>query len=71
MVHNGYPEDLFNTDQNENEIKETLEKYDISQPYYLYVGRLEKKKNTSFLVEALAIIRGDYPQIKRKVSLSW
>lgn len=69
VVHNGYPEDLFNTDQNENEIKETLEKYDISQPYYLYVGRLEKKKNTSFLVEALAIIRGDYPQIKEKLVL--
>ncbi len=70
VVHNGYSEDLFNTKNNETEIKETLERYDISSPYYLYVGRLEKKKNTSFLVEALAIIRSDYPQIKEKLVLA-
>lgn len=70
VVHNGYPEELFNVKRDEEEIKKTLERYNIFDPYYLYVGRLEKKKNTSFLVEALAIIRSDYPQIKEKLVLA-
>jgi len=69
VVHNGYPEDLFNKSRNEEEITAVLNKYNITKPYYLYVGRLEKKKNTSFLVEALSIIRSDYPQIKEKLVL--
>jgi glycosyltransferase involved in cell wall biosynthesis len=69
VVHNGYPEDLFNKNSSDEEIEATLNKYNITKPYYLYVGRLEKKKNTSFLVEALSIIRSDYPQIKEKLVL--
>ena len=48
VVHNGYPEDIFNTKRDEEQIETTLNKYNITKPYYLYVGRLEKKKNTSF-----------------------
>lgn len=69
VVHNGYPEDLFNETRDEEKIANVLNKYNINSPYYLYVGRLEKKKNTSFLVEALAIVRSDYPQIKEKLVL--
>ena len=69
VVHNGYPEDIFNNKRDEEKIDTILNKYSITKPYYLYVGRLEKKKNTSFLIEALAIIRSDYPQIKEKLVL--
>lgn len=69
VVHNGFPEDLFNTDYHADQVQEVLNKYSITTPYYLYVGRLEKKKNTSFLVEALSIIRSDFPQIKEKLVL--
>ena len=31
---------------------DALKKYDIQKPYFLYVGRLEHKKNTLFLVRA-------------------
>ncbi len=68
-IHNGFPVDLFNDVRDEAVIKTALDKYNISSPYYLYVGRLEKKKNTSFLVEALAMIRSDYPEIKEKLVL--
>ena len=67
-VHNGFPTELFNQQRNPQS-EAILNKYNIAKPYYLYVGRLEKKKNTSFLVEALSIVRSDYPQIKEKLVL--
>ncbi len=69
VVYNGYPEDSFNETRDDKKTRQVLEKYNIIEPYYLYVGRLEKKKNTSFLVEALSIIHSDYPQIKEKLVL--
>lgn len=69
VVHNGFPADIFNEEKDPQNIAEVLCKYDIKQPYYLYVGRLEKKKNTSSLVEALAIIRSDHPEIREKLLL--
>jgi glycosyltransferase involved in cell wall biosynthesis len=49
--------------------KEILEKYGLETPYFLYVGRLEKKKNTLSLVEALALLRENQPQLKAKLVL--
>jgi glycosyltransferase involved in cell wall biosynthesis len=69
VVHNGFPNDLFNTNVDQIKIDSVLNKYNISKPYYLYVGRLEKKKNTSFLIEALSILRSDFPEIKEKLVL--
>lgn len=69
VVHNGFSSDIFNDDIDPQSISKVLYKYDIKQPYYLYVGRLEKKKNTASLVEALAIVRSDYPEIKEKLLL--
>lgn len=69
VIHNGYPNDLFVYQKDDSAILETLKKYNLSSPFYLYVGRLEKKKNTSYLVEALSIVRSDYPQIKEKLLL--
>ena len=68
VVHNGYPE-IFNETKDQQKIDETLNKYNLSKPYYLYVGRLERKKNTSYLIEALSILRSDYPEIKEKLVL--
>lgn len=69
VIHNGFPDNLFNEELNQERIKKVLDKYDIKDPYYLYVGRLEKKKNTAFLVEALSIVRSDHPEIKEKLVL--
>ena len=69
VVHNGFPTEIFNEISDSKKIDETLNKYNLVKPYYLYVGRLEKKKNTSFLVEALSIVRSDHKEIKEKLVL--
>jgi len=69
VVHNGFPTEIFNEIIDQEKIEATLNKYNLSQPYYLYVGRLERKKNTSYLIEALSIVRSDHPEIKEKLVL--
>jgi len=69
VVHNGYNDDLYKVNNNQAEIKEVLDKYDLEQPYFLYVGRIEKKKNTPALIEALAVLRYSYPEVKEKLVL--
>jgi glycosyltransferase involved in cell wall biosynthesis len=69
VVYNGYPSDLFNEISDSKKAEEVLQRYDLHQPYFLYVGRLERKKNTPYLIEALSIIRSEYPAIKEKLVL--
>ena len=70
VVHNGYNDFLYQplTDAKKNQA--VLDKYGLEAPYFLYVGRLEKKKNTPALIEALAILRESYPAIKEKLVLA-
>ena len=70
VVHNGYDAALYHpvADQPEK-VREVLNKYGLTPPYFLYVGRLEKKKNTAILVEALSLLRENYPLIKEKLVL--
>ncbi len=69
VIHNGFNDKIFYPISNTDKIKEVLEKYDLSAPYFLYVGRLEKKKNTSTLVEAFALFKEAHPQEKIKLLL--
>lgn len=69
VVQNGYDNDLFRPINDDEKIKTVLDKYGITKPFFLYVGRLEKKKNTPALVEALALVRGNNPEIKEKLVL--
>ncbi len=48
----GYDQDKYNDTITDNQ--SVLEKYKITQPYILYVGRLEKKKNIGNMVKAFA-----------------
>ena len=41
-----------------------LKKYNITQPYLLYVGRLEKKKNIGNIVLAFALVKEKMPELK-------
>ncbi len=68
VVHNGYNSDLYNLEETQVG-DEVLAKYGLEKPYLLYVGRLEKKKNTPALIEAMAILRENYPEIKEKLVL--
>ena len=68
-VHNGYNKYLYKKINNEEEVDKVLEKYDIKKPYLLYIGRLEKKKNTPALIEAFSIAREKNKNIKHRLVL--
>ena len=46
-----------------------LEKYSLESPYFLYIGRLERKKNTATLIESYAIVKENNPAIAEKLVL--
>jgi glycosyltransferase involved in cell wall biosynthesis len=52
VIHNGFNNRLYKKINDEKKIAEVLNKYGLVTPYFLYVGRLEKKKNTPLLIEA-------------------
>lgn len=69
VVHNGYDTKLFRQINNPEKVDSVLKKYDLVKPYFLYVGRLERKKNTPYLIESLSIVRSEHPEIKEKLVL--
>lgn len=69
VIHNGYNKSLYNKISDQNAVKQILDKYGIDAPYIFYVGRLEKKKNTPALVEAYAVMREEYKNIRHKLVL--
>lgn len=69
VVHNGYNNELYKEVKDEEKTKQILAKYGLEAPYFLYVGRLEKKKNTPLLLEALAIARENRPDLNLKLAL--
>ena len=69
VVHNGYNDQLYKENHDENKIKAILEKYGVTPPFILYVGRLERKKNIPLLIEAYAILKENNPEIKDKLLL--
>ncbi len=69
VIHNGYNDEQYKHINNEKKIKEVLHKYGIDVPYFLYVGRLERKKNTPNLLEAFSMLKEDYPSWPIHLSL--
>jgi glycosyltransferase involved in cell wall biosynthesis len=69
VIHNGYNKFLYDQKIGDSEIKKVLNKYGIRGPYILYIGRLEKKKNTPALIEAFAIMKEKNKNIKHKLVL--
>ncbi|MCF7794827.1 glycosyltransferase family 4 protein [Patescibacteria group bacterium] len=69
VVHNGYNNELYRYISNKEEVEAVCKKYGLEEKYFLYVGRLEKKKNTPNLIEALAILKENNPEIKHKLVL--
>jgi glycosyltransferase involved in cell wall biosynthesis len=69
VVHNGYNDLYRRLPENPEKTKAILDKYALEVPYFLYVGRLEKKKNISALVESFAFLKENHPEIKAKLVL--
>ncbi|MFA5421044.1 MAG: glycosyltransferase family 1 protein [Patescibacteria group bacterium] len=51
-IYNGYNNNLYRKIDNQEEIKSVLLNYGIKGNYFLYVGRIEKKKNIKTLLQA-------------------
>ncbi|MFA4833375.1 MAG: glycosyltransferase family 1 protein [Patescibacteria group bacterium] len=69
VIYNGYNRSLYRKIDSQERIKEILDKYGIESPFILYVGRLEKKKNTPALLEAFCQMRENNKNIKHKLVL--
>jgi len=69
VVYNGYPEKLYHFIEDDDDRRAVLDKYDFQEPFFLYVGRLEKKKNTHTLVEAFAIFKDAHPELDMQLVL--
>jgi glycosyltransferase involved in cell wall biosynthesis len=59
VVHHGYDRRYKKIDD-QNKIQAVLKKYNIKQPFFLSVGRLETKKNTANIIRAFTQFRTSY-----------
>lgn len=64
VVSNGYDNQIYRPDLEIEKVKTVLASYDLVQPYFLYVGRLEKKKNISQLIDSFAMMRENHPELQ-------
>jgi glycosyltransferase involved in cell wall biosynthesis len=69
VVHNGFNDLLYKKIDDQDQIAKVLNKYGIIRPYLLYVGRLEKKKNTPLLLEAFVKLKHYHPGLPEKLVL--
>ncbi len=69
VIHNGFNDELYKPDLSKEKINFILEKYSLESPYFLYIGRLERKKNTATLIESYAIVKENNPAIAEKLVL--
>jgi glycosyltransferase involved in cell wall biosynthesis len=51
-IYNGYNNNLYRKIDDQEELNEILLKYGVKGKYFLYVGRIEKKKNIKTLLQA-------------------
>ena len=64
VVLNGYDSGSYRPDLDPIKTQEVLARYNLVQPYFLYVGRLEKKKNTPTLIDSFALMRESHPELE-------
>lgn len=67
VIHNGFDQEKFVPIKNQSAIDATLRKYSINKPFYLFVGRLEEKKNIVGMLEAFALARAKELSISKMI----
>jgi len=68
VIYHGFDRAKYRIVEDQPAIEDVLKKYKITKPFILYIGRLEKKKNTTGLVEAFQELRSKNLEL-RNVSL--
>jgi glycosyltransferase involved in cell wall biosynthesis len=69
VIYNGYNKFIFKPILAKEKIDKILINYDISRPYILCVGRIERKKNIPALIEAFGIVKNRNKSLKHKLIL--
>lgn len=69
VIYNGFNDSIYKELNDPEGEKRVLDKYGLEKPYVLYVGRLERKKNVPFLMEAFAQARCKNPDFKQNLAL--
>lgn len=63
VIHHGIDAETFKRPTSET-ITALRAKYHLHRPYFVYVGRLEKKKNITLLIDTFSLLRRTYPDIE-------
>jgi glycosyltransferase involved in cell wall biosynthesis len=69
VVYNGYNDNLYKKINDPKLVDKVLKKYGINSSYFLYIGRIEKKKNIALLIEAFANLKESDRQIEENLVL--
>lgn len=56
-IYLGYEKSQYRADLDKEKIREVVAKHRIKEPYFFYIGRLEKKKNVLTLIKAFNNLR--------------
>ncbi|MFH1286154.1 MAG: glycosyltransferase family 1 protein [Candidatus Magasanikbacteria bacterium] len=59
VVHHGYDKRYFQI-ENKEEIEECLVRYGLKRPFFMSIGRLEIKKNTTRIIQAFSHVRESF-----------
>ncbi len=72
VIHLGFDSGVFKPINDINTIRRVLGKYNINSqnPFFLYVGRLEEKKNIPGLIKAFAKFKKENPNLNHKLVLA-
>ncbi len=70
VVYNGYDGKVYRPEDEPGRDGRVLADYDIKQPYLLYIGRLESKKNITGLLNGFRQYCQDNPQSRLKLVLA-
>ncbi|HPT08118.1 MAG TPA: glycosyltransferase family 1 protein [bacterium] len=69
VIYNGYNNYLYKKITDEEALENVLKKYGIDTSFFLYIGRLEKKKNVHCLIESFSIFKENNKDLSKKLVL--
>lgn len=64
VVHEGVDVDFFERKRPKSSVKEVFRKHGIKQPYILFVGSLQPRKNLVFMIRVYSRLRKQYSDLK-------
>jgi len=70
VVYNGYDQELYKPEARAIDDDQILAEYNINQPYLLYIGRLESKKNIIGLLNGFRLYCQEHPHSQLKLVLA-